>query len=182
MARLVENADGKTAWEFLEHLLDVLPYRISTILADNGIQFAAPPRTRNTVISRPMRFDMICDDNGIEHWLARPNHPWTDGPVERMNRTIKDAAVKRYHDDSHDQLRSHLADFLDACTFARRLKTLSGLTPYEYICKTWTSQPDRFIVDPIHQMPGTNTFRISALPCCTVSDLGQDHYGTAHGV
>ena len=50
-----------------------------------------------------------------------------------MNRTIKDATVKRYHYDSHDQLRAHLADFITACNSARRLKTLSGLTPYEYI-------------------------------------------------
>lgn len=59
--------------------------------------------------------------------------PWTNGQVERMNRTIKDATVRRYHYESHDQLRSHLADFLDAYNFARRLKMLSGLTPYEYI-------------------------------------------------
>jgi len=39
----------------------------------------------------------------------------------------------------------------------RRLKTLRGLTPYEYICKIWTSEPDRFIVNPIHQMLGLNT-------------------------
>ena len=39
---------------------------------------------------------------------------------------------------------------------ARRLKTLHGLTPYEYICKIWTSEPDRFILNPIHQMPGLN--------------------------
>jgi hypothetical protein len=32
-----------------------------------------------------------------------------------------------------------------------------GYTPYEYICKIWTSEPDRFILDPIHQMPGLNT-------------------------
>ena len=44
-----------------------------------------------------------------------------------------------------------------AYNFARRLKTLNGLTPYEYICKIWTSEPDRFILDPIHQMPGLNT-------------------------
>ena len=31
-----------------------------------------------------------------------------------MNRTIKDATVKRYHDDSHHQLRRHLQDFIDA--------------------------------------------------------------------
>ncbi len=51
----------------------------------------------------------------------------------------------------------HLADFMAAYNFARRLKTLSGLTPYEYICKIWTSEPDRFILNPIHQMPGLNT-------------------------
>ncbi|MEM9428938.1 MAG: IS481 family transposase, partial [Pseudomonadota bacterium] len=75
-------------------------------------------------------------------------------------RKIKDATVKRSHYDSHDELRSHLADFLDAYTFARRLKTLSGLTPYDYICKIWTSEPDRFIVDPIHQMPGLNSYGV----------------------
>jgi transposase InsO family protein len=78
---------------------------------------------------------MICKANGMEHRLTKPNHPWTNGQVELMNRTIKDATVKRYHYDSHDQLRTHLADFMDAYNFARRLKTLSGLMPYEYICK-----------------------------------------------
>ena len=95
--------------------------------------------------------------NGIEHRLTKPNHPWTNGQVERMNRTIKDATVKRYHYDSHDQLRTHLTDFMAAYNFARRLKTLGGLTPYEYICKIWTSEPERFILDPIHQMPGLNS-------------------------
>ena len=103
-----------------------------------------------------MRFDMICEVNGVEHRLTKPNHPWTNGQVERMNRTIKDATVKRYHYENHDQLRPHLADFLDAYNYARRLKALSDLTPCEYICKTWTSGPDRFIVNPIHQMPGLN--------------------------
>jgi transposase InsO family protein len=60
------------------------------------------PRNRNTIISRPMRFDMICEANGIEHRLTKPNHPWTNGQVERMNRTIKDTTVKRFHYDSHD--------------------------------------------------------------------------------
>jgi len=58
------------------------------------------------------------------------NHPWTNGQVERMNRTIKDATVKRYHYDDHNQLRRHLADFVDAYNFGRRLTTLKGLTPF----------------------------------------------------
>ena len=138
-------------------MLEAVPYQVHSILTDNGIQFAEQPRNRNTIYSRPMRFDMICEANGIEHRLTKPNHPWTNGQVERMIRTIKDATVKRFHYDSHDQLRAHLTDFMAAYNFARRLKTLSGLTPYEYICKIWTSEPDRFILNPIHQMPGLNT-------------------------
>ncbi len=127
------------------------------VVSDNGIQFAEQPRNRNTAWSRQMRFDMICEAHNIEHRLTKPNHLWTNGQVERMNRTIKEATVKRFHYDSHDQLRTHLADFMAAYNFARWLKTLSGLTSYEYIAKIWTSEPDRFIVNPIHQMPGLNT-------------------------
>ena len=157
VTQLVDKADRRTAWEFLEQLLEAVPYKIHTILTDNGIQFAEQPRNRNTAFSRQMRFDMICEANDIEHRLTKPNHPWTNGQVERMNRTIKDATVKRFHYDSHDELRTHLADFMAAYNFARRLKTLNGLTPYEYIARIWTSEPDRFIVNPIHQMPGLNT-------------------------
>ena len=73
-----------------------------------------------------------------------------------MNRTIKEATVKRYHYDSHQQLDTHLTDFISAYNFGRRLKTLNGLTPYEHICKIWTAEPERFRLNPIHQMPGLN--------------------------
>ena len=74
-----------------------------------------------------------------------------------MNRTLKEATVKRYYYETHDQLRSHLADFVTAYNFGRRLKTLKGLSPYQYICSIWTKEPGRFTLDPIHQMPGLNT-------------------------
>ena len=79
-----------------------------------------------------------------------------NGQVERMNRTLKEATVRRYHYDSHDQLRAHLRLFLNAYNFARRLKTLRGLTPYEHICKVWTSESDRFMQNPLHHTPGPN--------------------------
>jgi transposase InsO family protein len=153
----VERAGRKTAWEFLEHLLKAVPYRLHTILTHNGIQFAEQPRNRNTAYSRQMQFDMICEANEIEHHLTEPNHPWTNGQVEGMNRTIKDVTVKRFHYEDHEQLRTHLADFMAAYNFASRLKTHGALTPCEYICKIWTPEPDRFILNPIPQMPGLNT-------------------------
>jgi hypothetical protein len=61
-----------------------------------------------------------------------------------MNRTIKDATVKRYFCDSHEQLKAHLNDFLRAYNFAPRLKTLKGLTPYQSLCKCRQKEPERF--------------------------------------
>jgi len=71
---------------FLQHMLEAVPYQVLTILTDNGIQFAEQPRSRNTIYSRPMRFDMICKANGIEHSPTNPTHPGTNGRVEPMNR------------------------------------------------------------------------------------------------
>ena len=73
-----------------------------------------------------------------------------------MNRTIKEATVKRYHYDSHPKFESHLTDFISAYNYGRRLKTLKGLTPYELVAKMWTKEPERFRLNPIHQMPGLN--------------------------
>ena len=67
----------------------------------------------------------------MDHRLTKPNHPWTNGQVERMNRTIKEATVQRYHYDGHSQLRTHLSDFIAAYNYAKRLKTLGGLTAYD---------------------------------------------------
>ncbi len=157
--QLVDKANRKTASAFLEALVAAVPYKINIVLTDNGIQFTFPPRYKDGPTARYMThmFDMRCRENGIEHRLTKIKHPWTNGQVERMNRTIKEATVKRYHYEDHDQLRSHLTDFINAYNYARRLKTLKGLTPYEYICKIWTKEPERFILNPTHQMPGLNT-------------------------
>lgn len=48
VTQLVDKADRKTAWEFLQHMLEAVPYQVHTILTDNGIQFAEQPRNRNT--------------------------------------------------------------------------------------------------------------------------------------
>ncbi|WP_374544547.1 IS481 family transposase [Rhodoblastus sp.] len=164
---LHERATTRVAADFLHALVKAVPYRIHTVLTDNGLHFTdpagetwSPAEIKQMIASRqPFRahaFELACARNDIEHRLTKPKHPWTNGQVERMNRTIKDATVKRYFYEKHDQLRAHLADFITAYNFARRLKTLKGLTPYEFICKCWTKEPHRFKFDPIHQMPGLN--------------------------
>lgn len=152
--KLYAKAGKMNAAQFLRNLIAAVPYAIHTVLTDNGVQFTNRP---GDIYAFHHIFDRVCDEAGIEHRLTKVKHPWTNGQVERMNRTIKDATVKRFHYDDHAQLKKHLADFVDAYNFGRRLKTLKGLTPYEFICKRWTTEPERFTLNPIHQMPGLNT-------------------------
>ena len=146
-AQLHEKATRQVAADFLHALVKAVPYTIHTVLTDNGVQFAhtlADPEERSAedaqtswIIRQQARtgrvhaFGYACEKHGIEHRLTRPYHPWTNGQVERMNRTLKDATVRRYHYASHDELRAHVQLFLDAYNHARRLKALRGLTPYE---------------------------------------------------
>lgn len=170
--QLHERATTRVAGDFLRALLQAVPYRVDTVLTDNGIHFTTPgdiasaaPLIREAMdrgeLFRAHSFELACAQNHIEHRLTKPHHPWTNGQVERMNRTLKGSRrclgpVRRYHYASHDELRSHLALFLDAYNYARWLKTLKGLTPYEFICRPWAAEPHRFTAIPHHQMPGPN--------------------------
>jgi transposase InsO family protein len=158
-AKLVDKANRVIASEFLTALIAAVPYKIHIVLTDNGIQFRLPPRYADgpTAPFVAHMFALRCREHGIQHRFTKINHPWTNGQVERMNRTIKEATVRRYHYDSHEQLARHLDDFVNAYNFGRRLKTLKGLTPYEFICQCWTSEPERFTLNPLHQTPGLNT-------------------------
>ena len=98
-AQLVEKANRVSASAFLVALIKAVPYKIHTVLTDNGIQFRLPPRYADGPNARwsTHMFGLRCNENGIEHRCTKINHPWTNGQVERMNRTIKDATVRRYH-------------------------------------------------------------------------------------
>ena len=97
-AELREKATRKIAAAFLQTLIEIVPYRVHTVLTDNGIQFTDLPRNRTGPTARYSvhLFDRVCNEHGIEHRLTKPNHPWTNGQVERMNRTLKEATVKKY--------------------------------------------------------------------------------------
>jgi len=166
--QLHETATRQIAGNFLQELIIAVPYKIHTILTDNGTHFTTPGNRHSTAkdlkealeagqIFRAHAFELACAKNDIDHRLTKPKHPWTNGQVERMNRTLKEATVKQYHYGSHDQLKQHLHAFVMAYNFAKRLKMLKGLTPYEYICQIWTKDPDRFRIDPIQHIVGLNT-------------------------
>ncbi len=77
--RLVESAGKMEAAELLRDLIEAVPYAIHTVLTDNGIQFTS---RKQDIWDFQHILDRVCDEHGIEHRLAKVNHPWTNGQVE----------------------------------------------------------------------------------------------------
>lgn len=93
-AELHDRATRMGARDFLVHRIAAVSYVIHMILTDNGIQFAKREETEAYWF---IPFDRICMAHRSEHRLTQVCHPWTNGQVGRMNRTIKEATVKRYY-------------------------------------------------------------------------------------
>src|ERR1700730_7463639 len=93
------SATMLTGAAFLRGVVAAFPYKLHTVLTDNGIPFTDKPNKRSgpTAQYRLHVFDRICRENGITHKLTKPHHPWTNGQAERMNRTVKDATVHAFH-------------------------------------------------------------------------------------
>ena len=94
-----DAATKRNGAEFLRQVVQTFPYKIHTLLTDNGVAFTEQPRYRNGATNRfgGHIFDRVCHEHGIKHRLTKAYHPWTNGQVERMNRTIKDATIKAFH-------------------------------------------------------------------------------------
>uniref|UniRef100_UPI001C97EFB9 DDE-type integrase/transposase/recombinase n=2 Tax=Geminicoccus harenae TaxID=2498453 RepID=UPI001C97EFB9 len=66
--RLVESAGKMEAAQFLRDLILAIPYRILTVLTDNGVQFT--PRKQDIWDIQHI-FDRVCDENAIDHRLTK---------------------------------------------------------------------------------------------------------------
>lgn len=142
---------------FLKNVVAAFPYKINKVLTDNGMAFADLPRNREGPTRRflgPHIFDRVCTDQGIEHRLTKPYHPWTNGQAERMNRTVKDATIKTFHYDDLESLKAHVLAFVSTYNFAKHLKALRWRTPYQAICDAWTKDPSIFKINPHHLITG----------------------------
>ena len=95
-----DDAGKMNGAEFLRGVVEAFPYAIHTVLTDNGMAFADLPKNRNGPTRRHLGahiLDRVCNENGIEHKLTKPYHPWTNAQAERMNRTVKEATIKAFH-------------------------------------------------------------------------------------
>src|SRR5271154_858203 len=94
-----EKVARRTAGDFLRRLIAAVPYKVHTVLTDNGTHFTTPGNTSSAApdikaaleAGEPLwahAFEYACAQNDIDHRLTKPKHPWTNGQVERMNRLL----------------------------------------------------------------------------------------------
>ncbi|SFV86885.1 Mobile element protein [hydrothermal vent metagenome] len=134
--KVYDNKTAANAVEFLNHCKDFYPFTISHILTDNGLEFTDKFVGKNKQVSGDHKFDKLCSLSEIEHRLTKPATPKTNGMVERVNGTIKNATVKAsiYYNFNrrHGGLR----------------KEIKVRTPYEALEYWYNLKPDLFIREP----------------------------------
>jgi hypothetical protein len=138
----------------LRNLRAARPDKRHTGLTDHGSQVTK--RQRDIDALQPI-VDRVGHAQGIAHRLTTTHHPWTNGQVARRHRTLPEASGRPSDDETHAPLPDHLYACLMASTFATRLNTLKGLTPYAYICQGWPKDPARFTRNPCHHTLGLNS-------------------------
>ena len=92
-------------------------------------------------------FDKICEQNNITHKLTKFKHLWTNGQAEITNKMIKNATTRKYFYSSVEQFEQHLALFLEAYNFGKRLKSLKFLTPFQKLLDYYNNDKSLFKTD-----------------------------------
>jgi transposase InsO family protein len=91
---LHEKVTRRVAGNFLRALIAAVPYRVHTVLTDNGTHFTEPsgntwtPDEIKQMLARKQlfrahSFELACAQNDVEHRLTKPRHPWTTDEVEQ---------------------------------------------------------------------------------------------------
>jgi transposase InsO family protein len=143
--RMGPEGGSAAAADFLAALVARVPFRISQVFTLDTEPFAA-----GSGGDGDSAFTQACRASGIAHRLTGSPHPWTRGSGARMGRMIEDSLTF----SSGAYIADLLRDFVQAYNFRRRLKTLRGQTPYEFICRIAAQRPDLFLRDPHHEMAG----------------------------
>jgi transposase InsO family protein len=93
-AELHEKATTAVAANFLRALTATVPYKIHTVLTDNGTHFTTPGNVCSMAqeikeclargeIVWAHAFERACAENDIDHRLTKPKHPWTTDVIDK---------------------------------------------------------------------------------------------------
>ena len=161
--KVYENKTANNAVLFLKECKEYFPFYITHILTDNGLEFTDKYSRGKGIVSGNHKFDKECSkpqikesqnnqEQLIEHRLTAPNTPQTNGMVERVNGTIKNATIKADEYENIDDVKKDLNKFLIYYNFNRRHGSLNRelkvRTPYEAVQSWFQTKPEIFKILP----------------------------------
>ncbi|MCK7499001.1 MAG: IS481 family transposase [Comamonadaceae bacterium] len=141
------------ARSFLNALSKAAPFKIRTILTDNGTEFT--DRLFGARAKQPSgehEFDALCEALGIEHRLTRPRTPKTNGMVERFNGRLAQV-IRSHHFNSAEDLRATLQRFVWLYNEHLPQKALSHVTPVQAL-KRWRETHPSLFSKQVRNHPG----------------------------
>ena len=125
-------------------------------MTDNGKEFTDRLfGLRKRAASGQHDFDLLCSDLGIEPRLAPPQHPQTNGMVERFNGRIEEV-LQSHHFRSGEELETTLHRYVLLYNQQLPQSALGSKTPLQAM-KDWHKlKPGLFKKQPYH-LPGCDT-------------------------
>jgi len=109
--KVYENKSSDNAVEFLKECKEYFPFYITHVLTDNGLEFTDKWARGKGFVSGNHKFDVECAKDEILHRLTAPYTPQTNGMVERVNGTIKNATIKAEEYNNIDDVKKDLDKF-----------------------------------------------------------------------
>lgn len=119
--KLYDRLNQKSAIQFVDHVLEKLPFRVDVIQTDNGSEFQAA-------------FHWHVLDRGIQHVYIKPATPRLNGKVERSHRIDAEEFYKLLGgvvQDDTQLFNAKLEEWEHYYNFERPHGGLDGQTPYE---------------------------------------------------
>jgi len=115
VAKIYANKTADTSCDFVKnHLIKKFaPVKIERILTDCGTEYTT--WYEETIPNH--EFEKTCNLLGVKHTTTKVRHPWTNGYVERLNKTLLDefysVAFRKKQYETIEQLQIDLDNFLD---------------------------------------------------------------------
>lgn len=151
--RLMRDKTAQSARTFLKSLEAASPFRIRTVLTDNGKEFTDRLfADRSRAPSGDHEFDQLCTALGIEHRLTRVRRPQTNGMVERFNGRIADI-LRTHRFDSRADLESTLKRYVWLYNHHLPQKALEHRTPIQAM-KDWAQSHPKLFKRAVRNHPG----------------------------
>ncbi len=153
--RLYADQGEASSCDFLWRLHEAAPMKITKLLTDNGSQFTDRFTGKTKKASGRHAFDKRCAALNIEHRLAPPRHPQTNGMVERFNGRIAEV-IGQTRFKSAAELEATLTDYVQTYNHRIPQRALDHRSPIQSLKKWQSDKPDLF-KKRIHNQPGLDT-------------------------